>query len=321
MRRLKILTWHTHGGYLYYLTQAPHDFYVLSKPGRPPGYAGRHGHLPWGSNVYDLPVSEAKRQPLDCILFQDDEQYTRDQHELLSPAQQRLPKIYLEHDPPRDNPVDTRHPVDDPDMLLVHVTHFNRLMWDSGRTPTQVIEHGVVDPRYRYSGELARGIVVVNHLRRRGRRLGLDVFEEARKRVPLDLVGMGAQEAGGLGEVLHAELPAFAARYRFFFNPIRYTSLGLAVIEAMMAGLPVVALATTEMVTVIEDGLNGYVDTDLERLVSCMQYLAANPSAAKRLGHKARRSALERFNISRFAREWSETFTQVTDLKRERFVA
>ncbi len=58
---------------------------------------------------------------------------------------------------------------------------------------------------------------------------------------------MGAEEAGGLGEVRHVELAAFAARYRFFFNPIRYTSLGLAVIEAMMVGMPIVALATTEM--------------------------------------------------------------------------
>src|SRR3954447_7397428 len=83
MRRLKILTWHTHGSYLYYLTQAPHDFYVLSKPGRPPGYGGVCGHVPWGANVHDLPVSEAKNQSLDCILFQDDAQYLNDQHEFL----------------------------------------------------------------------------------------------------------------------------------------------------------------------------------------------------------------------------------------------
>ena len=43
MRPLKILTWHTHGSYLLYLTQVPHEFYVLSKPDRPPGYAGRSG--------------------------------------------------------------------------------------------------------------------------------------------------------------------------------------------------------------------------------------------------------------------------------------
>src|SRR3982750_2217505 len=80
MRRLKILTWHTHGSYLYYLTQAPHDFYVLSKPGRPAGYGGRAGHFRWGANVHDLPAAEAKRQKLDLILFQDDHQYLDDQY-------------------------------------------------------------------------------------------------------------------------------------------------------------------------------------------------------------------------------------------------
>jgi glycosyltransferase involved in cell wall biosynthesis len=313
MRRLKILTWHTHGAYLYYLTQAPHDFYVLSKPGRPPGYAGRFGQLPWGPNVHDLPVAEAKRQALDCIVYQDDPQYFADQHELLTDAQRRLPKIYIEHDPPRESPTDTRHPVDDPEVLLVHCTHFNRLMWDSGRTPTRVIEHGVVAPRNAaYSGELARGIVVVNHLARRGRRLGCDVFQQVRREVPLDLVGMGAEEAGGLGEIQHAELPAFAARYRFFFNPIRYTSLGLAVVEAMMTGLPIIGLATTEMATAIRNGVSGFVDTSLERLVAHMKDLLAHPAEAARLGREARREALERFGIERFVRDWNDAFEQVT---------
>jgi hypothetical protein len=56
-----------------------------------------------------------------------------DQYRYLTPAQQRLPKIYLEHDPPRATATDTRHPVDDENVLLVHVTAFNRLMWDNGR--------------------------------------------------------------------------------------------------------------------------------------------------------------------------------------------
>ena len=30
MRRLRILTWHVHGNYLYYLTQVPHDFYIVA---------------------------------------------------------------------------------------------------------------------------------------------------------------------------------------------------------------------------------------------------------------------------------------------------
>lgn len=320
-RRLRILTWHTHGAYLYYLTQAPHDFYVLSKPGRPPGYGGRCGHLPWGPNVHDLPVEEAKKQPLDCLIFQDDPQYLTDQHEFLTPAQRRLPRIYIEHDPPRAHPVGERHIVQDRNVLLAHCTHFNRLMWDSGDTPTRVIDHGVVEPTARYTGELERGLVVINNLATRGRRLGFDVFNDVRARLPLDLVGMGTQAAGGLGEVRHGELPAFAARYRFLFNPIRYTSMGLAVIEAMMVGLPIVALATTEMVTVIRDGQNGFIDTSPERLVERMQILLKDRELARALGTEARRIALKRFNIERFVADWNDAFAQVTGLWRERSAA
>lgn len=224
MSSLRILTWHVHGSYLYYLVQSRHHFYLPVKPGRPEGYGGRSGSFPWPDNVHDVPAEEIRRLEFDCILFQSQRNYLEDQYKILSLTQQRLPRLYLEHDPPRQHPTDTPHIVDDPDMLLVHVTHFNNLMWDSRRTPTRVIEHGVMVPEeVRYSGELERGITVVNGLRRRGRRLGADIFTQVREQVPLDLVGMKAEELNGLGELPHHQLAAFTARYRFFFNPIRYT--------------------------------------------------------------------------------------------------
>jgi glycosyltransferase involved in cell wall biosynthesis len=112
--------------------------------------------------------------------------------------------------------------------------------------------------------------------------------------------------------VQHAKLPAFAARYRFFFNPIRYTSMGLAVIEAMMIGMPIVGLATTEMATVIENGVSGYVDTDVAALTARMQELLADPALARRLGQGARERALERFHIDRFISDWNAAFGLVT---------
>ncbi|MBZ2208443.1 glycosyltransferase [Massilia soli] len=315
MRPLKILTWHTHGSYLYYLSHAPHAFYVLSKPGRPAGYGGRCGPIPWGPNVHDMPADSVRDHEFDCIVFQDDDQYNKDQYELLSAGQRALPRVYIEHDPPRQHPTDTVHPVDDPNVLLVHVTHFNHLMWDNGRTPTTVIEHGVRLPKgVAYGGELARGISIVNNLRQRGRRLGADIYTRARDTVPLDLVGMDSLALGGVGEVAHPELPAFAARYRFLFNPIRYTSLGLSVIEAMMIGLPVVALATTEMVTVIENGENGFIDTNADALHMYMQELVRNPALARHLGANAQRRARERFGIERFSADWNAVLRQVTGI-------
>jgi glycosyltransferase involved in cell wall biosynthesis len=313
MRRPKILTWHVHGSYLYYLSHANVDFYVLSRPDRSPGYAGRHGHFPWGDNVIDIPVSELPGKDFDAILFQSHAHYLNDQHEILSEQQKRLPTIFLEHDPPRESAFDTRHPVDDANALVVHVTHFNRLMWNCGRTPTRVISHGVVVPDgVRYRGDLPRGIVVINHLARRGRRLGEDVYLEMRRRVPLDLVGMGSHEsAGGLGEVRHDRLPEFQTGYRLFFNPIRYTSLGLAVCEAMMLGMPVVGLATTEMVTTIENGVSGFVHNDVDRLADVMQTLLNDPMLARQWGDGARRAALDQFSIERFARDWENIFHEV----------
>ena len=310
--RLRVLTWHVHGSYLWYLSRLPHELYVPVRPGQPPGYAGRTGTLPWPDNLHEVPAEDVAGLDVDVVLFQSVRHWLEDQHAMLSPAQRRLPRIYLEHDPPRQSPTDTRHPVDDPDVLIVHVTHFNRLMWDNGTNPTTVIEHGVVLPGpVSYQGDLERGLVAVNHLSSRGRRLGADIFEQVRERIPLDLVGMGAEDLGGVGEIPPPGLAAFAARYRFFFNPIRYTSLGLAVCEAMMAGLPIVGLATTEMATVVENGVSGWVDTDVDVLVARMEELLSDHEQARRLGEGARRTAQRRFSIDRFVRDWDRALRAV----------
>lgn len=310
--RLQVLTWHVHGNYLYYLSQAAHDFHLVTLPGNPPGHAGRVGTLPWGANVHEVAAEEVARRRFDCVLYQSRRHWDDDRLHWLSDAQRALPTVYLEHDPPQQHPTATRHPAADSDAHIVHVTPFNALMWDNGDARTRVIEHGVLVPGdARYRGERDEGIVVVNHLRERGRRLGADVFERVRERVALTLVGMGSAAIGGAGEIPNLELPAFVSHFRFFFNPIRYTSLGLSVLEAMTVGLPVVALATTEMPTVIRNGVNGYADTNVDTLVDVMRMLIADPDVARKWGEAARADALLRFSIERFAREWTGFLLEV----------
>lgn len=307
MSGFRVLTWHIHGSYLDALARTGHELFVpVADPGRP-RYAPVWPDMP--SSVVEVPEAEVRDLDVDVVLYQCRENWQADQFATLSARQRAGPRVYLEHDPPRQHPTDTRHWVDDPDVLLVHVTHFNALMWDNGSNPVRVVQHAVPDPGYRWTGELERGIVVVNDLDRRGRRLGADRFLASRRAgVPLDLVGMGAERLGGLGEIRRDDLPAFEARYRFFFNPIRYTSLGLGLIEAMLVGLPVVAFATTEIPTVIENGVSGFIATDPAAVDRAMRELLRDAELAGRVGAAGRRVALARFGMDRFAADWTSVF-------------
>jgi glycosyltransferase involved in cell wall biosynthesis len=312
VKPLEILTWHVHGSYLYYLVQSPHRFYLPTRPGRPEGYGGRSGQFSWPDNVVDVPAEAVRDLDFDVILFQSAKNYLVDQFEILRPAQRRLPRIYLEHNTPRPHPTDTRHVVDDAEVLLVHCTYYNAIMWDAGRSPTTVIPHGVAVPdEARWTGELDRGITVVNGLAKRGRLAGLDLFARARNQVPLDLAGMGSDRLAGLGDLPLRELHRREARYRFFFNPIRYTSLPLAVVEAMAIGLPIVALATTELPRVIRDGENGFVSNNVDELIEGMDRLIADRGFAQRLSESAREAARAHFGIQRFRDDWNMAFARV----------
>jgi glycosyl transferase family 1 len=246
------------------------------------------------------------------VLYQTHENFTVDQFELLTPAQRRLPRIYLEHDPPLAHPFAQRHAVDDPEVPVVHVTAWNAMMWDCGRSPVRVIEHGVLIPAdVRYTGELRRGICAINNLRTRARRMGADILTTACASVPIDLVGMDATSLGGIGEIDPPALAAFQARYRFAFSPVRHTSLALAVVEAMMIGLPIVGLATCELASVVRNGESGFVDSSLPRVLDAAHALLADPAEARRLGDGARKIAAERFGIERFVSDWDGVLREV----------
>ena len=154
----------------------------------------------------------------------------------------------------------TRHPLADRrDVPLVHVTHFNALIWDTGRAPTTVIEHGVVDPGPLWTGELARLAVVVNEPVRRGRVVGTDLLPEfaadrPARRLRHERPTCRRWAGRGVGRTTTCRRPRCTpqlARRRVYLHPFRWTSLGLSLIEAMHLGMPVVALATTEAVEAV----------------------------------------------------------------------
>lgn len=318
IRPLRILTWHVHGNYLYSLTQVPHEFFVPVTAGNQPGYAPLGDKIPWGGNVHAVHAEQIRHLELDCVVYQSRKAFEEDGPLLLSAAQLALPCVYIEHNPPEPHPTDTRHFFRHQRGLLVHVTSYNALMWDSGDMPVKVIEHGVpAAPGVVYTGELSRGITVINHLQRRGRRVGADIFERAQQQVPLDLIGMESERLGGLGEVPNMQVQEFLTQYRFFFTPIRYASLGLSLIEAMLAGLPILGVAATELPNVITNGVDGYVDTRPQRVIDCMRALLEQPALAKKWGRNAQRTAQRRFGIGRFTKDWLIALSSITETSYE----
>src|SRR5690554_6711323 len=141
-RVLRILTWHVHGNYLYSLSQLPHDFTVPVMPDNRPGYAAPGRNLPWGQNIRCVPASQLKEHEFDCVIYQSRQVFEHDSKTLLTSEQRKLPSLYIEHNPPEPHPTNTSHFFRHDRGLLVHVTHYNALMWDSGSMPVKVIEHG-----------------------------------------------------------------------------------------------------------------------------------------------------------------------------------
>ena len=219
--------------------------------------------------------------------------------------------MYLEHNAPEGRIAEMQHPAAGRVAEIVHVTHFNDLFWDCGSTPTRVIEHGIVDPGYRYTGELERAAVAINEAYRRGRVTGTDLLRRFATAIPIDLFGMDAARFGGFDDPPQARLHAEMPKRRVYLHPIRWTSLGLALIEAMHLGMPVVAVAATEVVEAVPPGC-GVVSTDIERLCSALQDYERYPERARVDGQRARSYALQRYGLARFLRAWDKLITEVT---------
>jgi glycosyltransferase involved in cell wall biosynthesis len=205
---------------------------------------------------------------------------------------------------------------------IVHVTHFNQLFWDCGRAPTTVVEHGIVDPGYRYKGDHARAGVVVNEPIRRWRVTGTDLLATFSRTSPLDVFGMGVRElpkrlgADDGRVVTFEDLPQHRmheelARRRVYLHPFRWTSLGLALVEAMHLGMPIVSLATTEVVDAVPPDA-GVVSNRPEALTDALRDFLADPDRARETGAAARAAATRRYSLHRFLAARDRIFEEVT---------
>lgn len=312
---MNILLWHVHGSWTTSFVRGKHRYLVPVNARRDAWGRGIARTFAWPSSVTEVDIE--RPGDVDVAILQRPEEL-----DLVPPG---IPKIYVEHNTPRGDVPDTRHPLADrDDVLIVHVTHFNELFWDCGGTRTTVVEHGIGEPAVTWTGERERLAIVTNEPIRRGRVTGTDLYPRFAAVAPLDVYGMGVAGLDGMGvaglegprvtahdDPPQARMHELLARDRAYLHLCRWTSLGLSLLEAMAMGMPVVALATTEAVAAVPPDA-GVLSTRVDTLVEAARWLVEEPGEARRLGAGARRAHRARYSLDRFLADWDRILQEET---------
>jgi hypothetical protein len=310
---MRILIWHVHGSWTTAFVQGSHEYLVPVVPDRGPDGRGRARTWEWPASATEVTPQRLADEKVDVVIMQRPAELEGLAQAWLGGRRpgRDVAAIYLEHNAPQGRINELRHcAADRPDVTVVHVTHFNDLFWDTGATPTRVIEHGIVDPGYRYTGELPRAAVVINDAARRARVTGTDLLDTLGAAVPVDLFGMDAARLGGVDNPPQDVLHDLMAERRVYLHPVRWTSLGLSLLEAMHLGMPVVALGTTEVPEAVPPEA-GVVSTRLDVLKDALRRLVDDPEQARAMGKAARAAARARYGLGRFLADWDRVLAEV----------
>lgn len=102
----------------------------------------------------------------------------------------------------------------------------------------------------------------------------------------------------------------FLASIDVFVNMARSEGFGIAVVEAMFAGAPVVLANAGAHPELIVDGHSGILVSEgsSQELVDALSRLAQDLSVRNRLGEGGKKRAKEKFKISRFVRDFEDLY-------------
>lgn len=120
-----------------------------------------------------------------------------------------------------------------------------------------------------------------------------------------------------LGHVPHLKMPSLYVNYDLFLLSSRFESLGFAVLEAMRAGVPVLAADMCEMPRIIKENKNGYLFSSgspnslAHRLIN----LVESPLNLKRVGLAGRHFIKLSYGHNRPVKKTIEFYKQILEQK------
>lgn len=186
-------------------------------------------------------------------------------------------------------------------------------------------------PPERREGERLRIVMLGSINPGKGQDLLLKAFARVAAPAELHFYGNVGLSARGYVRRLQQEVEGLGLTGRVFFHPptddvagvlaettlLVHTSLresfGLVLVEAMAAGVPVVAHAVGGMREVVADGVTGYLvpPGDLDGLAGRIDELLTDPLLRERMGRAGWETVRERFNIASRVNDYMELYEEL----------
>lgn len=116
------------------------------------------------------------------------------------------------------------------------------------------------------------------------------------------------------GEIDHERILAILPRADIFILVTKHEGLPLTVLEAMSAGLPVIASSVGGVPEEVSDGLSGVLikDNNVGEISAAMKYLIENPQERISMGESGRKIIGERFSLDKLIHETNKIYEQAT---------
>jgi glycosyltransferase involved in cell wall biosynthesis len=124
-----------------------------------------------------------------------------------------------------------------------------------------------------------------------------------------------AREVHFLGQRL--DVPDLLQAMDIFVLPSYSEGVSLALLEAMAAGLPVIATAVGGTPEVVTDGETGLLipPRDSDALAGALERLLVDPGWAKEMGARARGHVEANYSLDRFGRELNAIYEELIEKK------
>lgn len=128
------------------------------------------------------------------------------------------------------------------------------------------------------------------------------------------LIERRREELGLMGRVhllgVRSDVPTILGASDVFVLASDWEGNPLSVMEAMAAGLPVVATAVGGVPELVDEGMDGFLvpPRDPAALAAALRSLLREPERRKTLGAAARRKAVARFDVSAMARKYEALY-------------